>query len=60
MDSKLTTMQDLLAYFASENGDPSLFTDPNEAPLIYSHLRTLQTLQDNETTQKGLSTLKKV
>ena len=60
MDSKLTTKEDLLSYFASVNDDPSLFTDPIEAPQLQSHLRTLQTLQDTETTLKVLSTLKKV
>jgi hypothetical protein len=30
----LTTKEDLLAYFASVNDDPSQFTDPIEAPLL--------------------------
>jgi len=60
MDSMVTTKEDLLAYFATLNDDPSLFTDPIEAPLLQSHLRTMQTLQDTEATLKVLSTLKKV
>ncbi len=32
MDSKLSTKQDLLAFFTSLNDEPSLFTDPIEAP----------------------------
>ena len=60
MDSMVSTKDDLLAYFASVNDDPSLFTDLIGAPLLKSHLRTLQTLQDKEATLKVLSTLKKV
>jgi hypothetical protein len=30
----VTTKEDLLAYFATLNDDPSLFTDPIEAPLL--------------------------
>jgi hypothetical protein len=44
MDSKLTTKEDLLSYFASLNDDPSLFTDPLHSPELQSHLRALLTL----------------
>ena len=58
MDSKLTTKEDLLSYFAILNDDPSLFTDPLHSAQLHSHLRTLQSLQDTATTLKVLSTLK--
>ena len=34
MDSKVTTKEDLLAYFSCLNYDPSLFTDPFESPQL--------------------------